>query len=253
MPGGDSEGLSARRQTGFRRRFLKAGGDGVTIVLDEETQWQAPGGGQVHRLQNRPDVDRAIAEVADRDGIRAGLLVGEGGTRRQRHAAADDRVGAERSRLVPPQMHGAAAPAAKAFRKPHDLGERAAKKRHDGPVEVRTHGQSARRDIVQGLCQKLVVSAMRTVDLVVRPQRQDGSNGTAFLPIDECAGPCTSPSFASSSTASSKARMRWRDDRTVFSSAVSAPSQSFLVVPKSSQRVELDTFFVCGISSLNGQ
>ena len=118
---GDAEAGAAAGQPrlagclGDRRRH------GVEVVLDEEADRQLPGGGEVHRLEHRADVDRAVAEVADRDVVGAGVLLGPGVSGAERHTAADDGVGAERARLVPLQVHRAAATAAVARGEAQDL------------------------------------------------------------------------------------------------------------------------------------
>ena len=58
------------------------GGHRVLVVLDEEADRQLPGRGEVEGLQRGADVDGAVAEVGDRDGVGAGLPVRPRGARR---------------------------------------------------------------------------------------------------------------------------------------------------------------------------
>ena len=145
------------------------GRDRVEVVLDEEAERQPPRGRQVEALQHRADVDRAVAEVGDREVVGAGVLLRPGVAGRHRHAAPDDGVGAERPGLEPLQVHGAAASAAVALGEPEDLGERALQhgldlRRHE--VRRVEHALGHVRD---GLGQELVMAAMGAVDGVGRP------------------------------------------------------------------------------------
>ena len=159
-----------------------AGGHGVLVVLDEEADRQLPGGRQVERLQRRADVGRAVAEVGDRDGVGAGLPVRPGEPGRQRDAAADDGVGADRAGLLPLQVHRAAAAVAPAAVQPADLGQGAQQRRRGR----RRRAPSARSMPLgatwcERLGEELVVAAVRAVDRVGAGQRERRADGAALL------------------------------------------------------------------------
>jgi hypothetical protein len=59
-----------------------------------KNQGQGPGAGHIHRLKHRADIDRAIAEIGNRNIAGLAVLVAPGCARRHRHAAADNGVGA---------------------------------------------------------------------------------------------------------------------------------------------------------------
>ena len=179
---------------------VDGGGHRVPVVLDEEAQRQLPGGGEVHRLQDRADVDRAVAEVADGEvgaavAPGAGFVTGErvplrpGVAGRHRHAAADDRVGAERPGLQPLQVHGAAAPGAVALGEAEDLGQGAPQYLgHLGGGEL-SEVERPLGHVGERLGQELVVAAVRAVDGVGRPQRDDRADRAALLSDGGVRGP----------------------------------------------------------------
>ena len=181
LPAGDVEARTATGETRLAGGLLDGGGDGVPVVLDEEADRKLPGCGEVERLQRGSDVDRTVAEVGHRHRVRPGLPMGPGEARRLWHSSADDGVGAHRAGLLPLQVHGAAATVAPATVEPADLGE--------GPQEdlaevVRDLGgrvESLGLEVVQGLGQELVVSAVRAVDGVLAGQREDRADRAAFL------------------------------------------------------------------------
>ncbi|MCY1418066.1 hypothetical protein D3C76_689650 [compost metagenome] len=180
-PAGNVEGRAARGESWFGGGFLDRGRYRVTVVLDEEAQRQLPGGREVHGFQHRTDVYRAVAEVAHRHGIGAGMPVGPGGACSQRHAATDDGVGAEHTGLLPAQVHGAATAAAEAVSQAENLGQRALQQVLDLAAQRRQGIDAGRIQVAEGLGQELMVPAMGAIDLVSRDQRHDGAGGAAFL------------------------------------------------------------------------
>ena len=187
LPGGDAEAEGAGGQPGLAGRFGHRRRDRVAVVLDEEAERQLPGRGQVHRLQDGADVDRAVAEVGDgqvgvgRRAAAGAVPLRPGVARGHRHAAADDRVGSEGAGLQPLQVHGAAAPGAVALGEPEDLRQGALQHlrhlgRHQaGQVEV------ALGDVGERLGQELMVAPVRAVDRVGRPERDDRADRAALL------------------------------------------------------------------------
>ena len=173
MPRADSLGFSG----GLRHRRR----DGVAVVLDEEAQRQLPRRGQVHRLQHRADVDRAVTKVADGEVGGARVLLRPGVAGRHRDTAADDRVGAERAGLQPLQVHRPAPAGAVALGQAEDLGEGALQdllhlRRHQG-----RQVEAALGDVGDGLREELVVAPVRAIDRVGRAQGHDGADRAALL------------------------------------------------------------------------
>ncbi|MDT4845508.1 hypothetical protein FQZ97_794980 [compost metagenome] len=181
LPGRNVEGLAARGQARLGGGFFHRGGHGVAVVFDEEAQRCLPGRGQVHGFQHGADVHRAVAEVSHRHPVRARVLVGPAGAGRQRHAAADDSVGAQRAGFQPAQVHAAAAAAAITLGQAHDLGQRLLQDLVDGGRERVARIQAQRRDVLQRLGEELMVAAVRAVDLVAGAQRQHRADRAAFL------------------------------------------------------------------------
>ena len=182
-PGGDREALPADREPRVGRDLVGAGRHRVEVVLDEEADRQLPGGGEVHRLEDRADLAGAVAEVVDRDVASVpAVLLRPGVAGGHRGAAADDRVGAERAGLEPLQVHRAAAPAAVALGEPEDLGERALQHGLDLGGHAAAGSMRAAGDVGERLGQELVVPAVRAVDAVGRAQADDRADGAALLP-----------------------------------------------------------------------
>ena len=180
-PGRDAEAERPRRQARLPGGFLDGGGDGVAVVLDEEAQRQLPRGREVEAFQHRADVGRAVAEVRDRDVGRAGMPLRPGVARRHRHAAADDRVGAQRPGLEPLQVHRAAAPGAVALGEPEDLRQRALQHLRHLLCHEGAQVEHALRHVGERLGEELVVAAVRAVDRVGRAQRDDRADRAALL------------------------------------------------------------------------
>ena len=67
--------------------------------------------------------------------------------------------------------------------------------------------EALRRDVLQRLGEELVVAAVRAVDLVAGCSASTEPTAPPSWPMLECAGPCTRPAAASSSTYSSKVRI----------------------------------------------
>src|SRR6516165_10385851 len=98
------------------------GGFGVPVVLGDEDGRQAPHRGQVHRLQRRALVARAITEERDADAAGALELGGQRGPADQRRPAADDAVGAEHALGQVRDVHRATLAVAAAGPAAVDLG-----------------------------------------------------------------------------------------------------------------------------------
>ena len=175
-------GGGAPRQGLHRAGVLHAGGHRVAVVLHEHDQRQRPEAGQVARLVEGALVDRAVADVADDHVARSGELLGIGGAGRQRHAAADDRVGSQEAGLVVAEVHGAAAPAAVAGRQPHDLSHGAVEDLLCLCRQLAGRGVPVGRYLrLQHLGQELVVGAVGGGHLVGRPQRRHRRGGGRLL------------------------------------------------------------------------
>jgi hypothetical protein len=91
----------------------------VDVVLAGEDHRQVPDGAEVERLVERALVDGALAEEGDGDAVLLQVLARQAGTGGQRHARADDRVGAEDALAGVRDVHRAALAAAQ----PGGLGE----------------------------------------------------------------------------------------------------------------------------------
>src|SRR5271155_4825541 len=114
-PGRNSKSKAARRKTRLGSRFVHCGRRRISVVFNEEAQRQFPGSGKVHGFQNRPDICTTIPKVGYCHCVRTSLFARPGSTSSRRYAAADNRVGTQRAGFSPSQVHGAAAPAAKAL------------------------------------------------------------------------------------------------------------------------------------------
>ncbi len=152
----NAEGKPARGKARLCRHFLHMGGNGITIVLDEEADRQFPCSRKVHGFQNRTDIGRAIAEIGVDDIALASAPMRPCRACRHGHAAADDGIGAEITRFSPAQMHGAATATAEALRKPQNFGQRALRQRTDILIESRLGVDALLRNIAERLCQKLM-------------------------------------------------------------------------------------------------
>jgi hypothetical protein len=140
-----------------------------------------PGGGEVKRFQDRADVGRAVAEVADREVGGARVALCPGVARGHRDAAADDRVRAQGPGLEPLQVHGAAAPGAVSLGEAEDL--RQGPLQHPGYFRGHQRGQVKRPlgHVGERLGEELVVTAVRAVDPVGGAKRDDRADRAAFL------------------------------------------------------------------------
>ena len=156
--------------------------DRVEVVLDEEHDRGLPGRREVHRFEHRADLARAVAEVIDRYVVGARVPLRPRVARGERAAAANDRIGAERTGLKPLQVHRAAAAAREALRETEDLGERPLQHRLHIRVDEGVEVQGATRDVGDGLGEELVVTAVRAVHAVGRAQGEDRADRAALLP-----------------------------------------------------------------------
>ncbi len=180
-PRGDAEALTAHREARVGADLVGARRDRVEVVLDEEGDRELPGGGEVHRLEHRADLTRAVAEVVDGEVGRAAVPLRPRVARGHRGAAADDRVGAERARLEPLQVHRAAAAAAVALGEAEDLGERALQHGLQLGRDERREVERGPRDVRDRLGEELVVPAMGSVDGVGRAEADDRADRAALL------------------------------------------------------------------------
>ena len=181
LPARDAEAESPSGQPRLRGCLGDLGGDGVLVVLDEEADGQAPGCGEVERLEGRPDVDGTVSEVGHRHGVRTCLPVCPCETGGLRHTAADDGVGPHRAGLLPLQMHRATAPVAETPGQPADLGKGAQQHRAYVVRKRRGEVEALRRDVRERFCQELVVTTVRTVHRVRTRQRQGRADCSALL------------------------------------------------------------------------
>src|SRR5438067_5330708 len=120
----DSEGPRTREDVARRHvevvRVLV-----VLVVLADVDHGQLPERGHVHHLVDEPLAERALAEEAHGDLVRAPALRGERCARRDPGRAADDCIRAEIAVLVIGDVHRAALAAAVAGFLPEQLGEHA--------------------------------------------------------------------------------------------------------------------------------
>ena len=179
---GHREPLSPRAEPRLARGLGDVGGDAVEVVLDEEDDGQVVEGGHVEGFVGRAVLHRAVAEEGDGEVAALPQLLGQRVAHRLRRVAADDGVGAEHAGLVPAHVHGAAAPAAIAWREPHDLGHGAAHHllHRLGPAATE-RVVAERHRVVEELGEELVVGAVGGVDLVVVGQRRHGADRATLL------------------------------------------------------------------------
>ncbi len=180
-PAGDTEPLAAHRQPRIGGDLFDPGGHGVQVVLYEEAERQFPRRGEVHRLQHGTDLAGPVAEVADGQIGGATVLLGPGIPCAHWYPAPDDRVGAQRAGFEPLQVHGPAASAAEALREAEDLGQGSLQHPLNLGCHHRGRVNDAARDVRQRLGEKLVMTAVRSVDGVGGAQADNGSNRAAFL------------------------------------------------------------------------
>src|SRR3546814_1380742 len=104
-----SVGLAAVVELGrLRRGALDRGAHAVLVVLDDVDHRQRPQRRHVEGLVDLALVERAVAEVGDRDGVLLQVAVGEGETGADRHLGADDAMTAVKALLVAEHVHRAA-------------------------------------------------------------------------------------------------------------------------------------------------
>src|SRR6185437_12218081 len=138
---------------------------GEAVVLADEDRRQPPEGGDVHRLDEDPALDGAVAEEDDRDRIRHGEPCGERRAEREWNVAADHAGRAEEPVLAVDQMHRPAEPSAEAGVAAHQL-------RHHRP-----HWRALR--------QRVSVGAVPGVDDVVVAELRADPDGYRLLPGGE--------------------------------------------------------------------
>ncbi|MCY1367565.1 hypothetical protein D9M69_545080 [compost metagenome] len=109
------------------------------------------------------------------------MFVRPGRAGRQRHAAADDGVGAEHAGVLPAQVHGAAAALAEALGEAEDLGQRALQEALDRAAQRCLGVDPGGIEVAEGLGEELMVPTVGAVDLVGGDQRYDGAGRAAFL------------------------------------------------------------------------
>ncbi len=150
-------------------------------------------GRPVERLEHHPVGVRAVARHAAHDGI--GALVAQGHRRpgRDRHAATDDRVGAQVTRREVADVHPAAPAAAVALLLAEQLGDRAVdvllERRLDQRVAIlrRRAGPGAKRVVVhlvdgrEALGDRVAVAAVRARDPVGGAHRERRPDGHRLL------------------------------------------------------------------------
>ena len=160
------------------------------VVVDEEQDRQIVQRGEIEGFGHRTLMDRAIAEKGDDHVAVARALARPCDSGGDGDAAADDRVRADDPRLAPAQMHRAAAAAAPALFQTHDLRQRALENvLHRRRQIVAPRIEAFRLDVVERLGEKMVVGAVRAVDLIVRAQRADAGDGGALLADRRMGGP----------------------------------------------------------------
>src|SRR5690606_35782989 len=102
------EALAAAVKLSLRRGALDRSSHGIFVILDHINDRQAPEFGHIKSLIDLPLVDRAVAHIAERDGIAALIFLAEGKAGAKRNAGADNAMPAEEVGLAREHMHGAA-------------------------------------------------------------------------------------------------------------------------------------------------
>ena len=173
LPARQTEAGAAPRESGVTCHLVDVRRDGVQVVLDEEAQRQVPRGREIEGLQRRPDVRRSVAEVRHRDVVGPRVPVRPRGAGGQRHPASDNGVRADRSRLVPLQVHRSAATVTESPVEPGDLSERLEHDVADGRWDLGRRVYPVGRDVLEDLREKLVMSAVGAIDRVAGDERED--------------------------------------------------------------------------------
>jgi len=114
-------------------------------------------------------------------GIGLRILLAEGRAVGQRHAAADDGIGAQIASFAPLQVHGATTTMAEALIEPEDLGEGLLDEGMYFVVDGMSRIEVGAAQIVQAFGQELVMAAVGSVDAVSGSQTDDGSNCSSLL------------------------------------------------------------------------
>src|SRR6516165_3328120 len=122
----DAIGSTAMKQVGARRGAIDRRPHPVSIVLDHVNDRQLPQRGHVEALIDLPLIDRAIAEIGDRDLPVCAIMMGKGEPGSDRHLRADDAVAAKEAHLPAEHVHRAALAVRLAATTPGQLG-------HDAP------------------------------------------------------------------------------------------------------------------------
>ena len=118
---GDAEALGPAHGIVAADRPLARRGFGVTVVLEHEEDRQLVDGREVHRLERRALVERAIAEECYGDTAGLALLRGERGAARERRPSTDNAVGAQHALADVGDVHRAALAFAQAALAAEDL------------------------------------------------------------------------------------------------------------------------------------
>ena len=181
MPNASPGRGCSRRQLLVGRVFV------VEVVLADVDDGQLPQRRHVHDLVDQALAERAVAEEADRDLVRAAHLGRQGRAGRDAGAAADDRVRAEVAGVLVGDVHRAAFAPAVARRLAQQLGKHA--------VDRRAFGQA------------MAVAAVRAGDVSSRRSASQTPTAMASSPMYRCASPGICRLLYSSLTSSSNRRM----------------------------------------------
>ncbi len=181
LPTRHAEARSASGQPGLGGDLAHVRRHGVLVVLDEEADRQVPGAGQVEGLERRADVRGPVPEVGDRHVVGPGVTVRPCRAGRERHAAADDGVRADRAGLEPLQVHRAAPTVGEPPVQPADLGQCPQQRGPDLVGDGLRRVDPLGREVRQDLGEELVVSSMGAVDRVATGQSDHRSDRAPLL------------------------------------------------------------------------
>src|SRR5215469_16123742 len=118
----DAIGSAAMKQVGARRSAVNRRPHPVSIVLDHVNDRQLPQRSHVEALIDLPLIDRAVAEICDRDSPICAIVMGKGEPGSDWHLCTDDAVATKEALLPAEHVHRAALAVRIAATTPGQLG-----------------------------------------------------------------------------------------------------------------------------------
>src|SRR5262249_18475701 len=118
----DAIGSAAMKQVGARRGAVDRRPHPVSIVLDHVNDRQLPQRSHVEALIDLPLIDRAVAEIGDRDSPICAIVMGKGEPGSDWHLRTDDTVATKEALLPAEHVHRAALAVRIAATTPVQLG-----------------------------------------------------------------------------------------------------------------------------------